>query len=232
MRLKHFTFALLALPLFAQATPTTADNQIAFDVEVEKEVSHDLLQATLFIQAENKDLALANKEVNRKINQAFSILKGYSDVELRDDSRSTQVRYNKDGKQDGWIARGRLVLQSKNVEALSKVISKLNGILAIEYVNSQVSSTAINQLEEEMMQQALAQVERKAQLIQQSLHAKGYKIVELIIRTPAESGRFVARPYAVMAKMASPEMSDQMQLGTGKANVRASINAKIQLIQE
>ncbi|MFZ7235752.1 SIMPL domain-containing protein [Avibacterium gallinarum] len=231
MRLKQLTFALMALPLSALATPVSNNNVINFDVEVEKEIAHDLLQATLFIQAENNDLALANKEINGKINRAFEILKAYPDVELRDNSRSTRVRYNGEGKQNGWIARGQLMLQSKNNEALSKAISELNGLLAIEYVNSQVSSDAINRIEDEMMQQALTQLNRKATLIQQSLGAKGYKIVELNIRTPMESGRFVARPYA-MAKMASSMSNDEVQLGNGKANVRASIEVKIQLVQE
>ncbi len=231
MRLKQLTFALMALPLSALATPVSNNNVINFDVEVEKEIAHDLLQATLFIQAENKDLVLANKEINGKINRAFEILKAYPDVELRDNSRSTRVRYNGEGKQNGWIARGQLMLQSKNNETLSKAISELNGLLAIEYVNSQVSSDAINRIEDEMMQQALTQLNRKATLIQQSLGAKGYKIVELNIRTPMESGRFVARPYA-MAKMASSMSNDEVQLGNGKANVRASIEAKIQLVQE
>lgn len=232
MRLKQLTFALMALPLsLSTYAAENTHNIVSFSVDVEKELSHDLLQVTLFTQAENKDLALANKEVSNKINQAFEILKSYPDVELSDNSRSTQVRYNSDGKQNGWIARAQLVLQSKNNEALSNAMTKLNGILAIEYVNSQVSSTAINRVEDEMTKQALEQLNRKANLIQQSLGAKGYKIVELNIRTPMESGRFVARPYA-MAKMASSMSNDEVQLGNGKANVRASIEAKIQLVQE
>lgn len=226
MRLGYLSLVLLALPLTAFSAQTVEDqsNMVSFSVDVEQEVANDLLKGTLFTQAENKDLATANNEVSKKINQAFAILKAYPDVELRDNSRSTQIRYDDKGKRNGWIARGQLVLQSKNSESLSKVMSALNGILAIEYVDSEVSSAALSQVEDEMMTKALVRLNRKATLIQQSLGAKGYKIVALSIRTPMESGRFVARPYATMAK--------EVQLGDGKANVRASIEAKIQLIQE
>ncbi|MFZ7197930.1 SIMPL domain-containing protein [Avibacterium avium] len=232
MRLGYLSLVLLALPLTAfSAESVEKQNIVSFSVEVEQEISHDLLKATLFTQAENKDLVAANNEVSKKINRAFEILKAYPDVELRDNSRSTQIRYDDKGKQNGWVARGQLALQSKNSESLSKAITELNGILAIEYVDSEVSSAAISQVEDEMMQQALTRLNRKATLIQQSLGAKGYQIVNLNIRTPMESGRFVARPYAAMAKMASPA-SSEVQLSNGKANVRASIEAKIQLIQE
>lgn len=232
MRLRYLSLALLALPVAAfSAEPVEKQNVVSFSVDVEKEISHDLLKASLFTQIEKKDLVTANNEVSNNINRAFDILKAYPDVILRDNSRSSQVRYDDKGKQNGWIARGQIVLQSENPDSLSKVINVLNGILAIDYMDSQVSSAAISQVEDEMMQQALEKLAHKAKLIQQSLGAKGYKIVDLNIRTPMEGGYVVGRPYVAMAKMASPTTSD-VQLNNGKANIHTSIEAKIQLIQE
>lgn len=229
MKLKQLIWILAIMPLSIFATPVAKDNIVTFEIAVEKEVLHDLLQATLFVQAEDKELTLVNKKVNTKINQALEILKNYPDVEIRDNLRNTQIRYNDDKKQNGWIGRGQLFLQSKNNESLSKAINALDGILAIEYTNSQVSSNTLTHIEDEMMQQAFHQLEHKAKFIQQSLGANNYKIVELTIRTPNENGHFIARPYAAMARA---NTEDSVQLEGGKTNVRASIEAKIQLIQE
>lgn len=231
MRLKQFTFLFLALPFSVFASSLTNENTINFDVSVEKDIAHDLLQVTLFTQVENKDLTLVNKEVNSKINQALEVLKNYPDVELRDNSRSTSVRYGKDGKQNGWVTRGQLLLESKNSESLSKVMNALEGILAIEYASSRISSSAIKSIEDEMIQQALKQVEHKAKLFQQSFGVKDYKIVELNVRTPMESGPTVFRAYAAQEKSFS-SVYDEIPLTNGKANVKVSIDARIQLIQE
>ncbi|PJG82335.1 SIMPL domain-containing protein [Caviibacterium pharyngocola] len=231
MKLKHIVLAVLAFPLVATAQPANTDTVISFGTEVEKEVAHDLLQVTLFTQTENADLQQASKEVNEKINRALALVKTQPVVQVKDNTRSTYVRYNPSGKQNGWVARGQLVLQSTDNDILSKMINELSGILAIEYVNSSVSAATLSNLEDEMMQTALKQVERKAQLIQQSLQAKSYKILDLTINSPREDGHFAPRAYA-MAKSKSFDEDGDMQLGNGKSNVKTRIDARIELVKE
>ena len=166
MKLKHIAFILMAaLPMSLSANTTPAStikngNIVSFSTEVEKEVAQDLLQVTLFIQAENAALPKANQEVNSKINQALEIIKAQSAVEIKQNSRNTYVRYNQQGKQNGWVASGQLVLQSADSEALSKTLSDLDGILAISSVNALVSPETIAKSEDELTTNVLKKFEQ------------------------------------------------------------------------
>ncbi|WP_373101243.1 MULTISPECIES: SIMPL domain-containing protein [Pasteurellaceae] len=236
MKLKYCVALWVALAVAApvMADNLAADNVVVFSAEAEREVAHDALQVAMFIQAEKADLQQANKAVNEKINRALDIVKHYAAIEIRDNSRMTHVRYNDSGKQDGWVARAQLMLQSQDTAALENALRELNGTLAIEYVNSSVSSAALSGVEDELVKQALQKVEHKAQMIQTTLQAKGYKILELKIMTPTGNNDYAPLPYGAMAKAnAFAESSDGgVRLGGGKANVRARVDARIALIKD
>ncbi|MFZ7174465.1 SIMPL domain-containing protein [[Pasteurella] aerogenes] len=236
MKLKHIAFILMAaLPMSLSANTAPAStiksgNIVSFSTEVEKEVAQDLLQVTLFIQAENAALPKANQEVNSKINQALEIIKAQSAVEIKQNSRNTYVRYNQQGKQNGWVASGQLVLQSADSEALSKILSDLDGILAISSVNALVSPETIAKSEDELTTKVLKKFERQAQLIKTTLKAKDYAIVELNLTSPIENDDIVARPYGAMARVAKVD-DNSVKLEQGKTQLKARLDAKIELVK-
>ncbi|WP_040977273.1 SIMPL domain-containing protein [Necropsobacter massiliensis] len=237
MKLKYVAMLWAALPFAAPVmadNPLASDNVVVFSAEAEQEVAHDALQVAMFIQVENANLQQANNAVNEKINQALDIVKRYEAIEIRDNSRTTHVRYSDSGKQNGWVARAQLMLQSRNTEALEKALGELSGTLAIEYVNSSVSSAALSGVEDELVKQALQKVEGKARMIQTALQAKGYKILELKVITPTGNNDYAPLPYGVMAKANGfSEGSDGgVPLGGGKATVRARVDARIALIKD
>ena len=128
MKLKHFALLLLPLSmaLTANAETKPADDPektvISFSTEVTKEVDYDVMEVTLFIKDENKNLKELNQTINQKANAALEVIKKQGAVEIKKNTRSTQVRYDSKGKQSGWIERADLVLESKDFVALSQVI--------------------------------------------------------------------------------------------------------------
>ena len=76
------------LSLLLQKNPyriTPAD--VTFTVEAEKAVERDLLQVSLFYQAEGNDLSALNKTMAEKMNKAIELAKAQSSVEITDNSR-------------------------------------------------------------------------------------------------------------------------------------------------
>ena len=206
MKLKHFALVLLPLSmaLAANAETKSADetekNVISFSTEVTKDVDYDVMEVTLFVKEENKNLKELNQTINQKVNAALEVLKKQSAVEVKKNTRSTQVRYDSKGKQSGWIERADLVLESKDFVVLSQVISDLNDTFAITDVVQKLSKEAAVKFEDEMIKSALAQFQHKAQLIQTSLNAKGYEVVNLNLDN------------------------------NGKAELKASVSAQIKLL--
>ena len=238
MKLKHFALVLLPLSmaLAANAETKSADetekNVISFSTEVTKDVDYDVMEVTLFVKEENKNLKELNQTINQKVNAALEVLKKQSAVEVKKNTRSTQVRYDSKGKQSGWIERADLVLESKDFVVLSQVISDLNDTFAITDVVQKLSKEAAVKFEDEMIKSALAQFQHKAQLIQTSLNAKGYEVVNLNLDSRNEMPYFDRRmmPVAKMNSFSS-EAADEVNLdNNGKAELKASVSAQIKVL--
>ena len=77
MKLKALSLALLALPIasFAAEPVSHQPTDVSFSVEAEKEVERDLLQVSLFYQAEGNDLSALNKTMAEKMNKAIELAK-------------------------------------------------------------------------------------------------------------------------------------------------------------
>ena len=237
MKLKHFALLLLPLSMALTANAETKPTDdlektvISFSTEVTKEVDYDVMEVTLFIKDENKNLKELNQTINQKANAALEVIKKQSAVEIKKNTRSTQVRYDSKGKQSGWIERADLVLESKDFVALSQVISDLNDTFAIADVMQKLSKEATAKFEDEMMKNALAQFQHKAQLIQTSLNAKGYEILNLNLDSRNELPYFEGRmmPLAKASSFAS-ENADEVNLDShSKAELKATVSAQIKL---
>ena len=211
MKLKSFTLLLLplSLALTAHAEPQSVDevskNVISFGTEVSKEVDYDVMAVTLFIKEENKSLKALNQTINEKVNAALDVIKKQSAVEIKKNARNTQVRYDDKGKQAGWAELAE-VMQKRSKEATAK-------------------------FEDEMMKSALAQFQHKAQLIQTSLNAKGYEILNLNLDSRNELPYFEGRmmPLAKASAFAS-ENADEVNLDShSKAELKATVSAQIKL---
>ncbi|AEW76456.1 SIMPL domain-containing protein [Aggregatibacter actinomycetemcomitans] len=238
--MKFKDLVLLLLPLSvaltanaeAKVTDEPEKNVISFNTEVTKEVDYDVMEVTLFVKQENKNLKELNQAINEKVNAALDVIKKQSAVQIKKNTRNTQVRYDNKGKQSGWIERADLVLESKDFVVLSQVISDLNETFAIADVMQKLSNEAAVKFEDEMLKSALAQFQHKAQLIQTSLNAKGYEVISLGLDNRNEIPYFGGRmiPVAKMKSFAS-EVADEVSLDSNdKAELKTSVSAQIRLL--
>ena len=236
MKIKALSLALLALPItsFAAEPVSHQPTDVSFSVEAEKEVERDLLQVSLFYQAEGNDLSALNKTMAEKMNKAIDLAKAQSAVEIKDNSRNTWIRYDNKGKQQGWIARAELTLESKDSQALSTFVHELDGVLAIDRVSASVSREKLNSLEKELTKEALAKFKDKALLLQESLQMKGYTIQNLEISSPKDSTDDY--PIYAAAELSSKSLyssgKDETYAQSGKEKIKVSVNARIALLKE
>lgn len=236
MKLNALSLALLALPItsFAAEPVPHQPTDVSFSVEAEREVERDLLQVSLFYQAEGNDLSALNKTMAEKMNKAIELAKAQSAVEIKDNSRNTWIRYNDKGKQQGWTARAELTLESKDSQALSTLVHELDGVLAIDGVSASVSREKLSSLENELTKEALAKFKDKARLLQESLQMKGYTIQNLEISSPNDSTNDY--PIYAAAELSSKSLyssgKDETYTQSGKEKIKVSVNARIALLKE
>ena len=236
MKLKALSLALLALPIvsFAEEPVPNYPTDVSFSVEAEKEVERDLLQVSLFYQAEGNDLSALNKTMAEKMNKAIELVKTQSAVEIKDNSRNTWIRYNDKGKQQGWTARAELTLESKDSQALSTLVHELDGVLAIDHVSASVSREKLSSLENELTKEALAKFKDKALLLQESLQMKGYRTQSLDVSSAKDSTNDY--PIYAAAELSSKSLyssgKDETYTQSGKEKIKVSVNARIALLKE
>lgn len=230
MKLRYCALLLAALPLGALAAEEPPRSDVNFTVVTEKEVPRDLLQATLYVRTEGNNLGVLNKQINEKVEGALNLLKTQPEVVLRSNNRDSQIRYNNQGKKNGWIVDASLVVESKNFQAFSELLNQLSEHFAIEDMSASVSKEARKELENELTEAVLLEFNSKAQLIQKSLNAKGYRVVDLDLDLPKAVSE--ERREMMRAKAYTAELDEASFNPAGKQILKARINARIALIND
>lgn len=230
MKLRYCALLLAALPLGTLAAEEPPRSDVNFTVVTEKEIPRDLLQATLYVRTEGNNLGVLNKQINEKVEGALNLLKTQPEVVLRSNNRDSQIRYNNQGKKNGWIVDASLVVESKNFQAFSELLNQLSEHFVIEDMSASVSKEARKELENELTEAVLLEFNSKAQLIQKSLNAKGYRVVDLDLDLPKAVSE--ERREMMRAKAYTAELDEASFNPAGKQILKARINARIALIND
>ncbi|MCK3658188.1 hypothetical protein A4G18_05560 [Pasteurellaceae bacterium Pebbles2] len=234
MKRKTLWLALLALPLFGQAAEplNTPQNTVRFSVEAEREAQFDVLQVKLFVQEEQADLEALHKTISEKLNRALAKIKAQSAVAIKSNDRATNANYNEKGKKIGWVERADFVLESKDFYALSQLVDALSDVLSIEYIQPILSADAVAKLEDELSKDVLNKFQHKAELIKTHLKSKDYKIISLDLPTLNQSDYGIRnRMVFAAAPMAAKMETAPVEIESGKTNVKARVDAAIELIE-
>src|ERR1700682_4049766 len=116
---------LLAAVSAAAVEPPTRYNMVELQAEAQREVQNDLLNATLYVElTDPSPTALANA-INKSVNGALHIGKEYKGVRMRSGNNQTYPVYAKGNILQGWRGRAEIRIESKDFEAASGLIGKL-----------------------------------------------------------------------------------------------------------
>jgi predicted secreted protein len=227
---RSWTFLLVMLSLMAAPYATAAGgdtlsyDQVEFTVQTETELSNDLAEVVLAAQAEHSDPAQVAKEINDTMAWALNQVHGSADIAANSGSYQTYPVYDKT-RLDHWRGIQTLVLRSKQIAALNKLVGKLQQRLQVQNMRFSVSPDQQQASESRLMDQALEQFKARALRIQERLGAKSYELVSLKIGTSATPPPF---PVERMA-MARVESSPPVAGAAGTSRQSLSVQAVIQL---
>lgn len=232
MKLKQ---TLLLLPLAftaltANAEPTTVTQQgstFQFSTQVSRSVEKDLMRAEVFSRKSGKKLSDIKKAVSSNLNKILELAKQNSDIEVQADGITNYADYDQKGKVIGWVAEGRLILVSKNFDAIAAILENLGEEVAISQVNFSVSKEKMAALEDEMTLEIIKQFQHKAEVIRKGINAQTYTLSDVQLNTPnGDTPHYEPRMYAMSAKMATAE-SNALPLEAGKQNISATASGKV-----
>ena len=194
----------------------------------ERDVENDLLVAFVFDEVQANRQAEAANRVNESIEWAVDRARRAGNVEFQTGQYSTRPVYANGRRIVGWVARQTLRLESEAAAALSELLGDLQERVAIQSVNYDVSRHAREAAEEELITEALAKFNRRAELVARDLGRDGFRIVRININAaggiPSPRVFYESRLEAT-ADVAAPSIEAGVQTVTVSINGTVELNA-------
>lgn len=222
------TVALLALGAAAMTSvPAMAEelhyNQVSVHAEVNQEVARDLMNVTLYSEAQNTDPAKLAAEITETLNKALGQARQVKDVNIRQGNRNSYPIYDDKGQKiTGWRERAELRLESADFAALSKLTGELLGDLKMGGMDFSISKPTRKASEDQLLKEAVTAFRARAQLITEALGGTGYKLVNVNFNTSGFPQPFMRAPVMMMkAARADAAPTPDVEAGTSEVTVAA-----------
>lgn len=210
------------------ANQSTKGSEFHFSTEVSRTVEQDLMRAELFSRKTGKSLPELKKQVSANLNKVLEIAKQYPSITVSSDGVRNYADYQNNKKVERWVADGSIYLESKDFEAMAKVLESLGEEVAINDVRFSVSKEKMQSLEDEMTLDIIKQFQHKADVIQKGINAKSYTLTNVQLNTPNGSryDNNYPMPMMAMAKSA-PVENAEMPLEAGKQTITATASGSV-----
>lgn len=219
---------LAVFPIGASAQDQILHNRVDFSVNAQRDVDNDTLIAVVFAEVEANRQADAADEVNSAIGWATEKARDVAAVDAATLQYSTRPVYAENSRRIiGWIARQELRLESEDAEVLSTLLGELQERVAIASLSQALSREARDAIEEDLIIEALARFNRRAELIATQMGRDGYRLMSVNINnvrsSQPSSSRGISLNFAA-AEMAPPEIESGTQMLSVTASGAIELN--------
>jgi predicted secreted protein len=197
-------------------------NVVEFQAEAQREVQNDMLNATVFNELNDTDPTVLANALNRSVNEALRIAKEFKGVRVRSGGNQTTPVYTKGNVLQGWRGRAEIRIESRDFEAASTLIGKLQAGMKLGGMNFSVSLEARRQAENELIAEAIGAFKARAEIVRTALSGRGYKLQRMNVSHGfnAPQPRFAMARAAVASaqEVAPPGLEGGVSLITVTAN--------------
>lgn len=219
---------LLAGNTFA-ADPAPRYNTVELQAEAQRELANDTLAASLYAELNDANPAVLAHALNKAANEALRVAREVQGVRVRSGSNQTFPVYGKGNVLQGWRGRAEIRIESKDFEAASGLIGRLQAGMQLGNLVFSVSPEARRLAENELIAEAMAAFKARAEIVRGALAGRGYKIQRLSVN----SGHGAPPPRLAMARAlaaAAPEVAAP-NLEGGISLVTVTVGGAIEVLE-
>lgn len=203
-------------------------NAVGLQAEVQREVQNDLLNATLYVELNDADPAALADALNKRINEAMRIAKDAKGVRARSGNNRTIPVYVQGNGLEGWRGRAEIRVESRDFDAASRLIGRLQGSLQLAGMSFSLSPEARRAAENELIAEAIAAFKARAEIIRSALGGRGYKLVRLNVGNV----QHMPVPRLAMARAAPASQGvTAPALEAGVSQVRVTADGTIEILE-
>lgn len=195
------------------------------------EVVQDWLSLTLGVVREGSDAAQVQAQLRAVLEPAMNEARKQAkpgQVEVRSGSFSVFPRYGREGKINGWQGSAEVILEGRDIPALTAAASRISG-LNVTQLNFSLSREQRQQLEAEAQSRAIQSFKARAADLTRQFGFAGYSLRE--VNVSSSDGGYSPRPrlMAAEAKMASPMAAADLPVEAGRSTVTVTVSGSIQM---
>jgi predicted secreted protein len=212
---------LSTLPVPAAASDRDAvEDQVSFQVDVERDVENDRAVAALGVTAEDRDPARLAQQINDGMSWALEQVKGQTTIKSRSGTYQTYPVYD-DRKIVRWRGSQELQLESGDIDRLTRLIGALQERLQVQSMQFLVSAAKRRDVEAALTEEALAAFQQRAEVIRKALGASGYRLMDVSVHTGGPRPPVPVRAEAMSMSRAAVS-SPAVEQGTSSVSVQVS----------
>lgn len=215
-----------SLLIASQAHADIAYNQVSLRAEVSQEVAHDLMQVTLYTEAQDADPAKLANQITERINAALSQATQVKGVNVSQGSRNSYPVYEDKGQKiSAWRERSEIRLESSDFSSLSKLTGEMLGSLSMGGMSFSISEPLRKKHEDALLRQAIEAFNARAKLTTEALGGKSFKLVNLNLDGGGfypQMPRFAARAEDSAGFAKAMGSAPQVEAGSSRVSMNAS----------
>lgn len=215
----------------AQGLPTSTlvpppQNVLALSAQATAEVPQDLLMVTLSVTRDGSDAAAVQSQLRQVLDAALAEARKAArpgQVDVRTGQFSLSPRYSPKGGINGWQGVAELVLEGRDMSAISQLTGRIPG-MTVARVGYGLSREVREKVEAEVAAQAIQRFKARAEDYARQFGFAGYGIREV---TVGQADAMAPQP--VMMRRAAAMADEALPVEAGKASVTVSVSGSVQM---
>lgn len=221
--MKSLPVLLFSLTLMAASVQAATTVDLA--AEASRPAVNDQVRAVVYSEGQGSNPAEIARRVNQEIAGALQLIRGKAGVSVKSGNQSTYPVYGRDQKIESWRMRSELVLESRDLGAVSDLLGELQQRrLAVGNVSQMPSPETRRQVEDEAMRDAIKAFQERAAVIAGAL-GKRWTIKQLSV---SQQGGAMPMPIYRSAKVMMAEAAPA-PLEAGESLLTTTVSGQIEL---
>lgn len=208
------------------STAVQAATTIDLAAEASRPAANDMVRATVFAEASGNNPAELARRVNQDIAEGLKVIKAKPGVSVKSGRQSTFPVYGQNQKIDSWRIHSELILESRDVAAVSELLGELQQRrLAVSSVSQLPAPETRKKVEDEATRDAIAAFRQRAAVVAEVL-GKPYTIRHLSIQ---QSGQMPPMPVMRASRAMAADAAPPVPLEAGESLVTTTVSGQVEV---
>lgn len=211
------------------ATTVAPQNVVNLSASAAQEVPKDLLTIVFSTSREGPDAGQVQAQLKQALDTALAEARKAAkpgQLDVQTGNFALYPRYSNKGAANGWTGSAELVVEGKDMPAISQLAGRIN-TLTVARTSFGLSREAREKVDADVTAQAIARFKLKAEQVAKQFGFGGWALREVSVQgSDMSSG---PQPMMRMQASAAPPADSALPVEAGKTQVTATVSGSVQL---